>query len=109
MTNLKMSESLFWSYAKPFLVGSLSGSVASSVIQPIDTIKVIIQSKRESAGKAAVNLSPFHVGRELIEKNGVLGTSLLTQDSTRDSTRPFCGSSYTAASGWGCSRSSRTA
>lgn len=41
-----MSDSLFWSYAKPFLVGSLSGSVASAVIQPIDTVKVLIQSKR---------------------------------------------------------------
>jgi hypothetical protein len=62
-----MSDSLFWTYAKPFLVGSLSGSVASAVIQPIDTIKVIIQSKRESAGKAIVNLSPFFVGRELVQ------------------------------------------
>ena len=41
-----MSDSLFWSYAKPFLVGSLSGGVASAVIQPIDTVKVLIQSKR---------------------------------------------------------------
>ena len=67
------SESIFWAYGKPVLVGSLSGSVASAVIQPIDTVKVVIQSKRESAGKAVVNLSPFHVGRELIERNGVLG------------------------------------
>jgi hypothetical protein len=69
-----MSDSVFWSYAKPFLVGSLSGSVASSVIQPIDTVKVIIQSKREAAGKTSVNLSPFFVGREIIQKNGVIGT-----------------------------------
>jgi hypothetical protein len=44
--NKSMSDSLFWSYAKPFLVGSLSGGIASAVIQPIDTIKVIIQSKK---------------------------------------------------------------
>lgn len=69
-----MSEGVFWSYAKPFLVGSLSGSVASAVIQPIDTVKVLIQSKREAAGKNVVNLSPFHIGREVIEKNGVIGT-----------------------------------
>jgi len=41
-----MSDGFFWVYVKPFLVGSLSGSVASAVIQPIDTVKVIIQSKR---------------------------------------------------------------
>lgn len=69
-----MSEGVFWSYAKPFLVGSFSGGVASAVIQPIDTVKVLIQSKREAAGKNAVNLSPFHIGREVIEKNGVIGT-----------------------------------
>jgi hypothetical protein len=47
--------------------------VASGVIQPIDTIKVVIQAKRESAGKNAVNLSPFFVGREIISSNGVAG------------------------------------
>ena len=72
----KMSEpdSVFWSYAKPFLVGSMSGSVASAVIQPIDTIKVVIQNKREAAGKNVVNLSPFFVGREVVQQNGVIGT-----------------------------------
>jgi hypothetical protein len=62
-----MSEDgFFWLYVKPFLVGSLSGSVASAVIQPIDTIKVIIQSKREIAGKNIINLSPFFVGRQIV-------------------------------------------
>ena len=79
-----MSDGVFWGYAKPFLVGSLSGSVASAVIQPIDTVKVIIQSKRESAGKTVVNLSPFFVGREIIQKNGVIGKHGETQDSTKD-------------------------
>lgn len=31
---------------KPFLIGSLSGSIASCVIQPIDTVKVLIQAKK---------------------------------------------------------------
>jgi hypothetical protein len=44
----------------------LSGSAASTVIQPIDTIKVVIQNKREAAGKTVVNLSPFFVGREIV-------------------------------------------
>lgn len=58
-----MSDSVFWSYFKPFIIGSLSGGSASAVIQPIDTIKVVIQNKREAAGMTKVNLSPFHVGR----------------------------------------------
>jgi len=40
------NQNIFWAYFKPFIVGSLSGSVASAVIQPIDTIKVVIQAKR---------------------------------------------------------------
>jgi len=39
-------ESFFNQYAKPFLVGSLSGTIASSAIQPIDTVKVVIQARR---------------------------------------------------------------
>lgn len=40
------SDSAFEKYIKPFLIGSMSGSVASTVIQPIDTTKVVIQNKR---------------------------------------------------------------
>jgi hypothetical protein len=41
-----MSEdSSFFNKVKPFLFGSLSGMIASAVIQPIDTVKVVIQSK----------------------------------------------------------------
>jgi hypothetical protein len=40
------SDSFFEKYGKPFIIGSLSGSVASAVIQPIDTTKVVIQNKR---------------------------------------------------------------
>ena len=59
--------------AKPFFVGSISGCIATSVIQPVDTVKVIIQSKREAAGKGQVNLSPFHIGREVVDQQGVKG------------------------------------
>lgn len=52
---------------KPFIVGSISGCMATSVIQPVDTVKVIIQSKKEAAGRGAVNVSPFHIARELIQ------------------------------------------
>ena len=59
----KPSEGLLMALAKPFFVGSISGAIATSVIQPVDTVKVIIQSKKELAGKTQVNLSPFHIGR----------------------------------------------
>lgn len=48
---------------QPFLVGSLSGSIASSVIQPVDTVKVLIQVRREDAGMKKVNLSPFAIAQ----------------------------------------------
>ena len=57
----KPQESLFVSLAKSFLVASLSGSIATCVIQPIDCVKVMIQSKKEAAGKTKINLSPFSV------------------------------------------------
>lgn len=71
-----MSESFFDKYIMPFIIGSLSGSVASAVIQPIDTTKVVIQNKREMAGKAKVNLNPFFIAKEIIRLNGVVGKML---------------------------------
>ena len=34
-----------WDKVKPFVIGSVSGMLASAVIQPIDTVKVVIQGK----------------------------------------------------------------
>jgi len=62
----KPKESTLMSLVKPFTVGSISGCIATSVIQPIDCIKVMIQSKKEAAGKNKINLSPFTVGKEMI-------------------------------------------
>ena len=36
----KETSTSFVTKIKPFLIGSLSGSLASTVIQPIDTVKV---------------------------------------------------------------------
>lgn len=69
------SQGLVEQVIKPFLVASISGCIATSVIQPIDTIKVNIQSLRESAGRTKVNLSPFAIAGDIVNKNGVLGTS----------------------------------
>lgn len=93
-----MGENLAWAYLQPFLVGSLSGSIASAVIQPIDTIKVIIQSKRESAGKKIVNLSPFFVGKEIIHNNGVVGTLWAIKVSTKDWILLYFGNLFTVES-----------
>jgi len=71
------SDSFLDKYGKPFIIGSLSGSVASAVIQPIDTTKVVIQNKREHAGKTKINLNPFHIAKEIIKENGVAGTSFV--------------------------------
>lgn len=66
-------SSFFNEYGKPFIVGSLSGSVASAVIQPIDTTKVVIQSRREAAGRGAAVTNPFTVAKEIVSQNGVVG------------------------------------
>ena len=49
----------------------MSGSIASSVIQPIDTVKVVIQARNEM-GKG-VSTNPFVVAKDVISQNGVLG------------------------------------
>lgn len=71
MTEAK-KDSFFNQYGKPFLVGSLSGSIASATIQPIDTVKVVIQNRREAAGKGVAVTNPFVVAREVVSENGVL-------------------------------------
>lgn len=72
------SETFAEKYFKPFIIGSLSGSIASIVIQPIDTTKVVIQNKRENAGKTKVNLNPFTIAKDIIKENGVIGNIILT-------------------------------
>lgn len=46
VTTEKPKESVFKALFKSFAVGSISGCVATCVIQPIDTVKVLIQSRR---------------------------------------------------------------
>lgn len=88
-------ESVFMSLFKPFIVGSISGCLATSVIQPVDTVKVNIQSLKEAAGKKVVNLSPFHVGKEIISRDGVAGKLTNIQVYTKDWIRLFSGKSST--------------
>jgi solute carrier family 25 oxoglutarate transporter 11 len=69
---MSTDNSFFNQYGKPYLVGAISGSIASSVIQPIDTVKVVIQNRREAAGKGSADLNPIRVAKDIIKKNGVL-------------------------------------
>jgi len=56
-------------FYKNFLVGTLSTMTATSVIQPMDMIKVNIQLKSESGGST----SPFVVAREIKAAGGIAG------------------------------------
>ena len=42
----KPKDNFLFSLLKPFIVGSISGNIATSIMQPIDTVKVIIQARR---------------------------------------------------------------
>ena len=96
----KPKESLLASLVKPFVVGSISGVIATSVIQPVDTVKVLIQSRKEAAGKTQVNLSPFFIAKEVIQNNGVKGTSLNIKVFTKDLTQPSSDRLFTAVCVW---------
>lgn len=51
--------------ALPFAIGGLSGMIATTIIQPVDMIKVRIQVKSEQMGKGA-DVSPLTVFREMM-------------------------------------------
>lgn len=55
--------------AKNFLIGGLSGMLATSCIQPMDMIKVRIQLKSEAK---AGNLSPFSIAKDIYRNEGGL-------------------------------------
>lgn len=40
-----------WDKVRPFVIGGLSGMFATTVVQPIDTVKVRIQISGENKGK----------------------------------------------------------
>ena len=58
---------------RPFLIGGLSGMVATSVVQPIDTVKVRIQILGEASSKTGVkaNTNPLSVGRKILVEEGL--------------------------------------
>lgn len=59
-----------WETLKPFVLGGTSGVVATTCIQPIDTVKVRIQISGESRSGST---SPFSVGASILKEEGVRG------------------------------------
>lgn len=61
-----------WDMIRPFVIGGISGMAATSVIQPIDTVKVRIQISGENKAKgAAVSTNPLTIGRNILANEGV--------------------------------------
>lgn len=54
----------------PFLIGGISGMIGTSVIQPIDMIKVRIQIKSEEIGKSK-KVSAIKVIHEIYNNGGI--------------------------------------
>lgn len=74
-----------------FIFGGLSGMTATSVIQPIDTVKVRIQLAGEAAGKGA-SASPFKIAAKIFAQDGIKGfykgiDSALFRQATYSTTR----------------------
>lgn len=56
--------------AKPFIIGGLSGCIATCCIQPVDMVKVRLQLAGEGGAKGST--SPFHVLRTVLKEEGAL-------------------------------------
>lgn len=58
-----------WKASEPFVLGGLSGIIATTIVQPIDMVKVRIQLAGEgSKGKGA---NPLTVTKNIIAQDGV--------------------------------------
>lgn len=56
---------------RPFIIGGVSGMVATCVVQPIDTVKVRIQILGEKAKGSGMSTNPLTVGRKILAEEGV--------------------------------------
>ena len=74
MTQVFPPNSKFLDAVLPFVIGGCSGITATSVIQPVDMLKVRIQIKSEQIAKTRASsseVSPFVVAREIYAFGGV--------------------------------------
>jgi len=64
-----------WTYAQPFLVGGFTGSLATTILHPIDITKVRIQITSEILGKAqgSNHISPIDAVKQIIKEDGFRG------------------------------------
>lgn len=72
----KSSRDKFFDAIQPFWIGGLSGMIATSIIQPIDMIKVVIQLKSEAnaQGGGQVQKANFMSAvRDINSKDGFKG------------------------------------
>ena len=65
----KSSRTKFLDAIQPFWIGGASGMTATSIIQPIDMIKVVIQLKSEQGQKATFQTA-IH---DVMSKDGIKG------------------------------------
>lgn len=65
MTDAKPATAGAWATAKPFVNGGLSGMAATTIIQPIDMVKVRLQ--------LGASGGPFSVAAQCIKESGVSG------------------------------------
>ena len=59
-----MSDISYWQTAKPFVNGGLSGMMATTIIQPLDMVKVRLQLGAKG--------SPLKVATDIIKNEGRL-------------------------------------
>lgn len=69
MTSEKTSFDKFLDTIQPFWIGGFSGMFATSIIQPIDMVKVLIQLKSEQGQKATAGAAIADV----MAKDGIKG------------------------------------
>merc|ERR1719157_525405 len=63
-----MKDNAVWKTSKPFVTGSMSGMMATCVIQPMDMIKVRIQVGAAAGGAT----SPFTIASQMIKNEGFM-------------------------------------
>ena len=75
MINPDRKKDTLWESLRPFVFAGISGLTATSCVQPIDNIKVRIQTLSEEAGKSgkqAEKTNIFKTGKYMIKNQGFL-------------------------------------
>ncbi|KAJ3331820.1 putative mitochondrial 2-oxoglutarate/malate carrier protein [Blyttiomyces sp. JEL0837] len=67
---VSMDVDSLWSTLQPFIFGGLAGMAATTVIQPVDMVKVRLQLAGEGM-HAASRPSPFSIAKTMIKSNGI--------------------------------------